>query len=66
MSRDGKPGGNFGQRASMMTDTGDRWLRREFVIDVPPDASPSMLSLQLHRATGCVLVDNVCLLRAAQ
>ena len=59
----GKPGGNVGQRASMITDTGDRWVRREFVIDVPPGVSPTTLSLQLHHATGTVLVDNVCLVR---
>ena len=66
MQRDGKSGGNLGQRNSMTTNTGDRWVRREFVIDVPPGVSPSMLSLQLHRATGAVLVDNVCLLRCAE
>ena len=59
----GKPGGNVGQRPSMITDTQDRWVRREFVIDVPPGVSPATLSLQLHRATGSVLVDNVCLVR---
>jgi hypothetical protein len=59
----GKPGGNLGQRPSMITDTKDRWVRREFVIDVPPGVSPTTVSLQLHRATGSVLVDNVCLVR---
>ncbi len=60
--RGGSAGGNLGQRESMITDTGDRWLRREFVIDIPADVSPSVLSLQLHQATGTVLIDNVCLL----
>lgn len=63
--RGGQPGGNLGQRPSMLTASGDRWLRREFVIDVPPDVSPSVLSLQLHQATGIVLFDNVCLLRCS-
>ncbi len=63
--RGGKPGGNLGQRESTLSSTRDRWVRREFVIDVPPGVAPAMLSLQLHRATGTVLVDNVCLLRRA-
>ena len=62
----GQPGGNIGQRPSMITDTGDRWMRREFVIDLPPGVSPTTLSLQLHRATGSVLLDNVCLVRYAK
>ena len=63
---DGKPGGNIGQRPSMIINTEDRWVRREFVIDVPPGVSPTTLSLQLHRATGSVLLDNVCLVRYGQ
>ena len=61
-----KPGGNLGQRPSMITETGDRWMRREFVIDVPAGVSPTTLSLQLHRATGTVLVDNVSLVRGSE
>ena len=63
MRSEGNSGGNVGQRPSMITDTGERWVRREFVIDVPPGVSPTTLSLQLHCATGSVLFDNVCLVR---
>ena len=62
VQHNGKPGGNLGQRSSMLTTTGDRWIRQDFVIDVPANVKPSMISLQLHQATGTVLVDNVSLL----
>lgn len=61
--RENQPGGNLGQSQSLLVTTGDRWLRRDFVIEVPADATPGMVSLQLHRATGAVLVDNVSLIR---
>ena len=63
ITRNDKPGGNLGQRDSMVTSTGDRWVRRDVVVDVPADVVPSMVSLQLHRATGTVLIDNVRLVR---
>ena len=66
VQRNGKSGGNVGQRPSMITSSGDRWLRREFVIDIPPGGSPTMVSLQHHRATGTVLIDNVCLVRCKE
>ena len=56
-------GTNLGQRPSMLTTTGDRWIRRDFVLDLPENWKASMLSLQLHQATGTVLVDDVSLLR---
>ena len=62
VTRDGKSGGNLGQADSMLLTTGDRWLRRDFVIDIPEHVVPTMVSLQLHRATGTVLLDNVSLL----
>lgn len=59
-------GGNLGQRPSMLTATGDRWIRRDLVIDVPEGATPNMISLQLHQATGTVLLDNVSLLHCEE
>jgi hypothetical protein len=64
--RDNQPGGNVGQSAAMLSTTGDRWTRRDFILEVPADATPSMISLQLHRATGAVLVDNVSLIRCQE
>ena len=58
VQHNGRPGGNLGQRSSMLTPTGDRWIRQ----DVPANVKPSMISLQLHQATGTVLLDNVSLL----
>ncbi len=62
VQRNGRSGGNLGQRSSMLTTTGDRWGRQDFVVNVPPNVKPSMISLQLHQAAGTVLVDNVSLL----
>jgi hypothetical protein len=62
IQRNGSPGGNLGQRPSVLTTTGNRWIRRDFVIDVPANVKPNMISLQLHQATGTVLVDSVSLL----
>ena len=59
----GRPGGNLGQRPSMLTTTGDRWIRSDLIVNVPPGVSPSMISLQLHQATGTVLLDNISLVR---
>ncbi len=64
--QNGRPGGNLGQRPSMLTTTGDRWIRCDVIVSVPPGVSPSMISLQLHRATGIVLLDNVSLVRCEQ
>jgi hypothetical protein len=66
MQRNGKAGGNLGQSKSMLLDTGEGWLRRDFVIDVPANVTPSMISLQLHHATGTVLLDNVSLIRCQE
>ena len=66
VQHEGKSGGNLGQRAFMLTSTGDRWIRRDLIVDVPENATPSMISLQLHQATGTVLVDNVSLLRCTE
>jgi hypothetical protein len=62
----GRPGGNLGQQASMLTTTGDRWIRRDLMLDVPEGVSPNVVSLQLHQATGMVLVDDVSLLPCEQ
>ena len=59
----GNSGGNAGQQASILMSTGDRWIRRDQIIKVPDGVIPSMISLQLHQATGTVLVDDVSLLR---
>ena len=63
IQQNGKLAGNLGQRPSMLTTTGDRWIRRDLIMNVPANVKPSMLSLQLHQATGTVLLDNVSLIR---
>jgi hypothetical protein len=35
------------------------------VIELPEGFDPSMVSLQLHRATGVIWIDNVALRRAS-
>jgi hypothetical protein len=66
VSRNGMAGGNLGQNKSVLLGTGEGWLRRDFVIDVPANVTPSMISLQLHRATGALLLDNVSLIRCQE
>ncbi len=62
----GKRGRNLGQSDTMETQPNLPWTRREVVVTVNPGDIPSMVSLQLHRATGAVWVDNVSLTRAAR
>ena len=62
----GSSGGNMGQQASILTTTGDRWIRRDLIVKVPEGAIASMISLQLHQATGTVLVDDVSLIRCEE
>ena len=57
--RGGRPGGNIGQTESMIEKDAAEWVRRDFVLTIPEGVEPSMLSLQLHRATGTVWLDNV-------
>ena len=61
--RDGEPGGNIGQQESLAEVRSAPWTRRESVLVVPEGVEPSMISLQLHRATGTVWIDNVSLVR---
>ncbi len=62
----GGAGGNMGQRPSMLTGTGDRWIRRDQIVNLPEGATANMISLQLHQATGAVLLDDVSLLRCEE
>lgn len=62
----GGGGGNMGQRPSMLTGTGDRWIRRDQIVNLPEGATANMVSLQLHQATGTVLLDDVSLLRCEE
>ena len=62
----GSSGGNMGQQASALTTTGDCWIRRDQIVKVPEGATASMISLQLHQATGTVLVDDVSLIRCQE
>jgi hypothetical protein len=66
IQKNGKAGGNLGQNKAMLLDTGGGWLRRDFVIEIPANVKPSMISLQLHHATGIVLLDNVSLIRCQE
>ena len=61
--RDGTPGGNTGQPESLIEVRRAPWTRREFVLAVPEGVEPAMISLQVHRATGTVWIDNVSLVR---
>ena len=63
--RGGKPGGNIGQREYAIRAAELPWTRRDCVLEIPAGVEPSMLSLQLHRATGVVWIDHVSLRRAA-
>ena len=64
--RNGKSGGNIGQMDSMLECADADWTRCDFILTVPEGAEPSMLSLQLHRATGTVWIDNVSLSRCGE
>lgn len=57
-------GRNEGQQESGVTTPDVDWTRRDCVIRVPTGAKPRFVSLQLHKATGTVWVDNVALYRA--
>jgi hypothetical protein len=59
--QEGKSGGNVGQRSSMLTTTGDRWIRCDFMVSVPPNMTSTKISLQLRQTTSIVLVDDVSL-----
>ncbi len=55
-----KPTGhNEGQTASAFGGKSLPWTRRDCVINIPPGAKPIFVSLQLHKATGVVWIDNV-------
>ncbi|MBN2451922.1 MAG: right-handed parallel beta-helix repeat-containing protein [Lentisphaeria bacterium] len=55
---------NAGQAESILTSRNMPWQRRDLVIELHEDETPLLLSLQLHRATGRVYLDNVVLVRA--
>jgi hypothetical protein len=63
--KDGKPAGNRGQREYAITARSLPWTHRDCVIELPEGFDPSMVSLQLHRATGVIWIDNVALRRAS-
>jgi hypothetical protein len=64
--RNNRPGGNIGQTESMFEAAEMDWTRRDFILVLPTGAEGSMVSLQLHRATGTVWIDNVSLLRCSK
>jgi len=59
-------GSNAGQRKYACKEGKLPWSRRDCVITVPEGAKPVFVSLQLHKATGTVWVDNVALLRVPE
>jgi len=61
--RDGKPGGNLGQRDYAIRQSNMPWTRRDCVITIPEGVEPSSVILQLHQSTGTVWFDNASLLR---
>ena len=59
-----KPTGrNEGQTPHAFSGKALPWTRRDCVIEIPKSAKPSYVSLQLHKATGTVWVDNVALVK---
>ncbi len=56
-------GRNLGQQESRLEMNNLPWTRREFILSISDEDKPSMLSLQLHNATGTVWIDNVSLRR---
>ena len=58
----GKSGKNVGQQDSLLECKDLPWIRRDLILEIPEHTEPSMLSLQLHKATGTVWIDNVSLL----
>jgi len=64
--RHGQSGGNIGQMDSMLERANADWTRCDFLLTIPEGVEASMLSLQLHRATGTVWIDNVSLSRCGE
>ncbi|MDP6356231.1 MAG: right-handed parallel beta-helix repeat-containing protein, partial [Planctomycetota bacterium] len=64
--RNNRPGGNIGQTESMFEAAEMDWTRRDFILVLPAGVEGSMVSLQLHRTTGTVWIDNVSLLRCSK
>jgi hypothetical protein len=62
VAEEGTAGRNVGQQESRLESPDLPWTRREFVLSIAEGVEPSMLSLQLHQATGTVWIDNVSLL----
>jgi len=54
---------NEGQMEHAFSGRDLPWTRRDCVIEIPAGAKPGYVSLQLHKATGTVLIDNVALMR---
>ncbi len=59
---DPRAGKNVGQSDSRFEGPNLPWTRRELILTVPEGMKASMVSLQLHQATGTVWIDNVSLL----
>ena len=58
-----KSGGNEGQSDAAFSGSDLPWTRRDCVIEIAEGAKPTFVSLQLHKATGTVWIDNVLLLQ---
>ncbi|NOX55701.1 MAG: hypothetical protein GXP27_14925, partial [Planctomycetes bacterium] len=58
-----RSGRNLGQSESRFENSDLPWTRRELILTLPDGMQASMVSLQLHQATGTVWIDNVSLLR---
>ena len=57
------PKGNRGQMQGALAGPTGKWIRHVVPIRIPPGEATQFISLQLHRAAGTVLVDNVVLRR---
>lgn len=66
VQKPGTAGANDGQQDTLITTKNLPWSHQETVIKVPEEAVSSILSLQLHQATGTVWVDRVSLVEVPE
>ena len=59
-----RKGTNAGQMPHAIAVRHVPWTHRDCVIEVPEGHQPTFVSLQLHKATGTVWLDNVALMKA--
>ena len=63
VKRGGKSRANLGQQDGLIDQSNLPWTRKEIIVTTNKGDVLSMVSLQLHHATGTVWIDNVSLVR---